>query len=59
MTLTENMENNNSNISGHDQAVLTRIFNPNLPYGDTYDEPTQTDSKEGNVTRKIFDTDRN
>jgi len=25
-------------ITPHDNAVLTRIFNPNLPYGDTYEE---------------------
>ncbi|XP_052287005.1 tetratricopeptide repeat protein 36-like isoform X2 [Dreissena polymorpha] len=25
-------------ITSHDKAVLTRIFNPNLPYGDTYEE---------------------
>ncbi|WAR13984.1 TTC36-like protein [Mya arenaria] len=31
----------NQHISNHDKAVLTRIFNPNLPYGDTYDEDEQ------------------
>lgn len=33
------MENTaHQNISTHDKAVLSRIFNPNLPYGDVCDE---------------------
>lgn len=27
-----------SNISSHDKAILNRIFNPNLPYGDVVEE---------------------
>jgi len=39
---------NNINVTSHDQAVLTRIFNPNLPYGDTYEEEIPKDSAPGN-----------
>ena len=36
------MENSeHHNISTHDKAVLTRIFSPNLPYGDLLDEESQ------------------
>ena len=47
----------NSNISSHDKAVLTRIFNPNLPYGDTYDEEDTIEQQNGIVIywqRKCF-----
>ena len=28
-------------VTAHDKAVLSRIFNPNLPYGDTVEESEQ------------------
>ncbi|XP_045161222.1 tetratricopeptide repeat protein 36 homolog [Mercenaria mercenaria] len=31
----------NSHLSSHDKDVLTRIFNPSLPYGDTVEEGVQ------------------
>jgi len=34
-------------ISNHDKAVLTRIFNPNLPYGDTFEEEEQIEQPTG------------
>lgn len=32
------MSDDRANVSAHDSAVLNRIFNPNLPYGDVVDE---------------------
>lgn len=32
------MSNDRAHVSAHDSAVLNRIFNPNLPYGDVVDE---------------------
>ena len=43
------MENTeNQNISTHDSAVLSRIFNPSLPYGDVCDEESQAETVPGN-----------
>lgn len=32
------MSDDRAHVSAHDSAVLNRIFNPNLPYGDVVDE---------------------
>lgn len=32
------MSDDRAYVSAHDSAVLNRIFNPNLPYGDVVDE---------------------
>lgn len=32
------VSNDHNHVSAHDSAVLNRIFNPNLPYGDVVDE---------------------
>ncbi|KAK3104779.1 hypothetical protein FSP39_009949 [Pinctada imbricata] len=35
-----------SNISSHDKAILNRIFNPNLPYGDVVEEEKPQEDEE-------------
>lgn len=48
------MENSeHHNISTHDKAVLTRIFSPNLPYGDLLD----AESQQQNVLDEEVETD--
>lgn len=44
----------NSQLSTHDKDVLTRIFNPSLPYGDTLDEEIPTDVTVGDDTLLIL-----
>ena len=43
--LVKTMEN--SQLSSHDKDVLTRIFNPSLPYGDTVEAVEETEEVPG------------
>lgn len=43
------MSTEHVHVSAHDSAVLNRIFNPNLPYGDVVDED-EVDNEIGSKT---------
>ena len=46
------MSTEHVHVSAHDSAVLNRIFNPNLPYGDVVDED-EVDNEIGSKTTFI------
>ena len=48
----DTMSTEHVHVSAHDSAVLNRIFNPNLPYGDVVDED-EVDNEIGSKTTFI------
>lgn len=46
----------NSHLSSHDKDVLTRIFSPSLPYGDTLSDDVPTEVLSGDDTIVFFVT---
>ena len=43
------MENSeqNAQLTGHDKAILNKIFNPNLPFNDVIEEDLKIDDENG------------
>ena len=48
LSRSRKMEREHHEISVHDKDVLTRIFSPNIPYGDVLDEESQQQNDLGN-----------